>query len=71
MNTVNIDSELFKNNLTNLIESSQLPACVIYYIVKDIFNSLETEYGKLLQKEYSMQEEEKKENNIQIDELKE
>ena len=65
MNTINIESELFKNNLTDLIESSTLPACVIYYIVKDIFNSLDNEYGKLLRKEYNIQEE-KKEDNTQI-----
>lgn len=41
---INLLSEQFKQKILNTINQAQLPASLVYYILKDIFNSLEIGY---------------------------
>lgn len=40
MNNINIDIQNFHNELINLVNTSNLPVMVAYYIYKDVFNEL-------------------------------
>ena len=42
---------MFRNNIAQAISVSQLPVGVLYYVLKDITNDIESLYNKTLQKE--------------------
>ena len=44
----NLQCDLFKNNLIQVINKSNLPAAVIYYIYKDIFQEIQKNYMGIL-----------------------
>ena len=58
-----IKIEKFKNDLIFLINNCELYLCIVYYILKDVFNIVEKEYIKLLTKEE--QEQQNKENKTE------
>lgn len=41
---VNITIEQFKQNIIEECQSSQLPISIVYYILKDVFNTVESDY---------------------------
>ena len=49
--SINTGMNIFKENLINLIGSSQLPIGVTYYVLKDIFQNIEMLYNETLEKE--------------------
>lgn len=49
--SINTGMNVFKENLINLIGSSQLPIGVTYYVLKDIFQNIEMLYNETLEKE--------------------
>ena len=60
---LNTDCEVFRQNLTNLIGNSGLPAVVAYYILKDSLNELKDVCQEVLDYEAQIpdKEEEKSE----------
>jgi len=52
----NTQCENYKNDLVNLINQSNLPISVIYYITKGIMAEVETTYYGVLNKEAEVQE---------------
>lgn len=70
--SMNMNINIFKDNLVNLIGSSQLPIGITYYVLKDIFSNIETLYNQTLEKENqellkSIEEEEKKKEKEDIE----
>lgn len=41
---VNITIEQFKQSIIEECQSSQLPISIVYYILKDVFNTVESDY---------------------------
>ena len=48
---INTLINVFKENVSNVINNSQLPVGVVYYVLKDLFSEVEKIYTKSLQKE--------------------
>lgn len=48
MNEINLQALAFRNDIAQLISSSPLPACIVYYIIKDIYNTIENQYQSIL-----------------------
>lgn len=65
METININSEQFKKNLQNLINSSNLPISNIYYIISLIQKELEYEYYAILNSELAQQSQKQEEEEVQ------
>ena len=63
--------EDLQNKLIDDINNSQLPVGIIYYIAKDVFSQIETEYQKSLTLEKQQEEDSNKENNKNDDSDKE
>ena len=57
----NLECNNFKNAIIATINDSKLPAAAIYYILKDIYNSIELQYIEAIN--YSLSKEQKTENN--------
>ena len=49
--STNMNINIFKDNLANLIGNSQLPIGVTYYVLKDVFNEIQNLYNETLAKE--------------------
>lgn len=49
--SINTNINVFKNNIANVIQNSQLPVGVVYYIFKDIINELQIAYENTLRQE--------------------
>lgn len=49
--SINTNINIFKENLVNLIGNSQLPIGTTYYVLKDVFSSIESLYNQTLEKE--------------------
>lgn len=65
MSMININSEQFKQNLQNLINSSNLPISNIYYIISLIQKELEYKYYATLNSELAQQSQKQKEEEVQ------
>jgi hypothetical protein len=52
-----IDCEYFRENIKNVIQNSNLNIGIIYYIIKDIFNEIESLYYNQIDYEVSQQKE--------------
>ena len=48
---INTTINIFKENMANVINNSQLPVGVVYFVVKDILLEVEGAYKATLQKE--------------------
>ena len=48
---INTLINVFKENVSNVINNSQLPIGVVYYVLKDLLSEVEKIYTKSLQKE--------------------
>ena len=53
---LNLQAERIKNEIYNIINNSQLPGALIYYIFKDILINIEKEYFHQLQKQQNKQQ---------------
>lgn len=53
---INYALEQFRQNLFNIINNCNLPIGAAYFIVKDVYITLEKEYFKILEKEKNMTE---------------
>ena len=49
--SINTSINLFRNNIAQAINVSQLPVGVLYFTLKDVVNDVEKVYEKTLQKE--------------------
>lgn len=49
--SINTQINIFKENLINLIGSSQLPIGVTYYVLNDVYKTIESLYNETLEKE--------------------
>lgn len=65
MELININSERFKQNLQNLINSSNLPISNIYYIISLIQKELEYKYYTILNSELAQQSQKQEEEEVQ------
>lgn len=63
--TINLESEIFKQNICSLINKSSLPISNIYFIFSLIENQLEKQYYATLNEEssYSQKEQNEEKNN--------
>jgi hypothetical protein len=43
----------FRQAINQLINSTDLDAGIVYYIIKDIFQEVERQYNEIIQEEYS------------------
>lgn len=50
MQDINLQIEGFKRKLINDLNSANLPAAVIYYVVTDVYRNIEKEYFGLIDK---------------------
>ena len=58
----NLKCDIFKTNILNIINQSELPISVIYYILQNIYNQIQkTYYGTINQIRLEEQEKAKKE----------
>ncbi len=48
---INTLISVFKKNILNVINNSNLPISVVYYVTKDIFRDVEQIYNETLKKE--------------------
>ena len=48
---INTLINVFKENVSNVINNSQLPIGIVYYVLKDLLSEVEKIYTKSLQKE--------------------
>lgn len=48
---INTLINIFKENMSNVINNSQLPIGIVYYVLKDLLIEVEEVYEKSLQKE--------------------
>lgn len=66
--SINTGIEMFKKNIVETIQLSQLPVGVVYYVLRDISSEIKDTYNNILQKEHNellaqiKQEEEEKED---------
>ena len=66
--SMNTGIEMFKKNIVEAIQLSQLPVGVVYYVLRDISSEMKDTYNNILQKEHNellaqiKQEEEEKED---------
>lgn len=60
---VNTLINVFKKNITNVINNSQLPISILYYVVKDVFRDIEQIYNETLEKE--LEEFQKEKEDVQ------
>ena len=67
MNTINIQTKQFQQDLTNLVNHSGLPIVNAYYVVKDIYQQLEALYEQQVAQEMQNAET-ASENNIENEE---
>lgn len=51
MSSININTEKFKSDLYNLVNNSQLPISIVYYIFKYVEQDLENTYYGVLNSE--------------------
>lgn len=51
-------------NLSNLINNSQLPIGIVYYIIKDIYQQMQELYNQQVTNEYNAQQEHHSEEAI-------
>lgn len=66
--TINLESEIFKQNIYSLINKSSLPISNIYFIFSLIENQLEKQYYATLNEEsFYSQKEQNEEKNIDIE----
>lgn len=69
MDNLNLESLSFRNQMAQLISSSSLPACIIYYIIKDIYQNIEKQYENiLLMQQQQLEAEENINDNEKIEE---
>lgn len=67
MPTINIKTEELKTQFFELINNSQLPISLVYYLFKDIMQELTDFYNKILADELEQaQEELQKENEVAV-----
>ena len=67
METINTKAEELKIQFFELINNSQLPISLVYYLFKDIMQELTDFYNKILQEEFDRaKEEEEKHENINV-----
>ena len=57
----NIKCENFRSNLLKNINQSDLPVCVIYYIIQNIYNQIQQNYYSTLNQFYIQESQKKKE----------
>lgn len=64
--SLNLKIANFNQQINSLINSSDLDAGIIYYIIKNVYNEVEKQYYKIINQEqyinYSLKESEKKED---------
>lgn len=66
--TINLESEIFKQNIYSLINKSSLPISNVYFIFSLIENQLEKQYYATLNEEsFYSQKEQNEEKNIDIE----
>lgn len=53
--SLNIQAVDFRNQLINLISTTTLPACVVYYIIKDLYNNVEQQFETIINQEKKTQ----------------
>lgn len=49
--SIDTNINIFKNNIANVIQNSQLSVGVVYYILKDVINELQIAYENKLKQE--------------------
>lgn len=49
--SINTKINVFRQNIADVISSSQLPVGVLYYVFKDVINEIEVLYDNILKKE--------------------
>lgn len=49
--SINTKINVFRQNIADVISSSQLPVGVLYYVFKDVINEIEVLYDDILKKE--------------------
>lgn len=49
--SINTSINLFRNNIAQAINVSQLPVGVLYFVLKDVVKDIESAYNETLQKE--------------------
>lgn len=64
--SLNLKIANFNQQINSLINSSDLDAGIIYYIIKNVYNEVEKQYYKIINQEqyinHSLKESEKKED---------
>lgn len=53
--SINLQSEQFRNNLYNLINSSGLPISSVYFIIRTVASQLELKYNEVINMENQQQ----------------
>lgn len=49
--SINTNINLFKNNIAEIINTSQLPVSIVYFVLKDVLNEVSEVYKNTLEKE--------------------
>lgn len=49
--SIDTNINILKNNIANVIQNSQLPVGVVYYVLKDVINELQIAYENKLKQE--------------------
>ena len=65
---LNIQTEQVKSNLLDLINNSNLPAAITYYLMKDIMRDVERSYQDLINeevREYEKQQEQEQQGKAE------
>lgn len=56
MNTdINLQVENFREELINYLESSNLPASIVFYVLRDVSRTMEEQYQMILRDSYNKQ----------------
>lgn len=56
MNTdINLQVENFREELINYLESSKLPASIVFYVLRDVSRTMEEQYQMILRDSYNKQ----------------
>lgn len=66
--SVNTGIDIFKSNITNVINTSQLPVGIVYYVFKDILSEVKELYDNIVQEETKkIQDKIKQENKEDVE----
>lgn len=49
--SIDTNINIFKNNIANVVQNSQLSVGVVYYVLKDVINELQIAYENKLKQE--------------------